>query len=1217
MRRKILLFATGCFALLFILLAAFVLLLPYLVNLEPVRQKVEAFLLQQTGGKVEYQKIDLFYFPRPGVAVRQIRLSVDQKVAGALKSVQVYPEFLPLLKGRLRITRIEIESPDFTIQVPAEHGGVKEKPEDTALKQFKEIIARISGIGPGLRVALNDGRLNLARGPKTVLSFHDIDVTFIGPPGEAKIEVACRSSLWERMSVETTIDPVDLHGHGHVQIARFHPHLLSGLLSSDSPLNVTDSEMNLNIGFETKGQGMLQATLEGSLSKLTFGEGREATAIRGNRLRGAFQMEGERIDISLGELNLEYPRLILSGNFKIDRRQPRILVEAHGRQLEVTSTREVTLRLASKIPVMNTIFDIVREGRIPLVTFRSSGRKMSELDDTDRFSVKGSILDGKISIPVNDVNGNRENLIFEKASGEVVVSKGILEAGSIKAQWKNQPLQGGRLRIGVEGEDAPFHLEVDVETDLSLVPPLLNRLGRDRVLREEMARLRQIEGRAVGRLVMGERLNSIGVKVDIQEMNLVARHERIPYPVTIDRGAFSVDAERLRVRKVTGKVGRSSFSDLTAQLGFEKDSSMEISSGGWVISLDEIYPWLSSLESLKEDLKKIQSVRGEVALSRMKLSGPLTRPGKWEFETAGEMKGLTVSTSLLPEPVAISRGKFNLDQQKITIVDFQTKFLSASLNVSGTLSGYQRGLEGAALSMSGRVTPKDVQWLSDTLGLEPKVQLRSPVGISQAQVSWRKGVDVSLKGDLGVENGPEISLDLLQNADGIEIRRLVVRDKISDASIRLHVKGRAVDLTFSGRLYEKTLDTVLTQFQAQDGWVRGDFRSHIDVDRLALSTAHGRIEVYHLLLPSELGKPTRIDEMTMNARGNHITIERGNIVWSGKRLALSGEMSFSEKTISLDLDLFTESVDLKVDLNPLKEFFNKERKGEEDRNLQLQGALRFKTKSLSYEKFIWSPFYAEILLDPHGAEVVIKEANLCGISIPGSVKITDGDLSLEFRPCVESKEIQSTVSCLFDQELRMTGEFALKGKILAQGKPEELIRSVNGKIEFQAKDGHVYYWLGLVRILEFINATEIYRGKVPILGREGLEFDLFDVRGSFGDGKLRIEEATFDGTTLEMAAKGDIDLMNQQLNLTVLVAPLKTVDRIIKLIPLVREIFAGTLLTIPVTVRGSLKDPTVVPLSPAAIGEEILGIMKRTLRLPFKVIEPFVPRKKEDSSKDW
>jgi hypothetical protein len=43
----------------------------------------------------------------------------------------------------------------------------------------------------------------------------------------------------------------------------------------------------------------------------------------------------------------------------------------------------------------------------------------------------------------------------------------------------------------------------------------------------------------------------------------------------------------------------------------------------------------------------------------------------------------------------------------------------------------------------------------------------------------------------------------------------------------------------------------------------------------------------------------------------------------------------------------------------------------------------------------------------------------------------------------------------------------------------------------------------------------------------------------------------------------------------------------------------------------------VTALSPSAIGDELLAMMKRTLGLPFKVIEPFLPRKKEDRPEEW
>jgi len=1213
MRRKIVFFGAGCFALLLILFVALALLLPYLVNLESTREKIEALLFRQVGGRVEYRKIDLFYFPRPGVEVHQVTVSLDEKVVGTAQSLQVYPELTALFKGKLRVARIEIESPDVTLSFPAERAEVKERPEGTALKELEEIVAVVAAIVPRLKVVLKDGRLNLVKGSQTVFSFSDIQANMTGSPREPKIEITCRSNLWERISAEATINPVDLKGHGHIEIARFHPHLLSGFLSPDSPLKVTDSELNLNISFEAKGQGVFQTALEGSISKLTLQEGSEETVIRGKRFQGAFQMEEGRLDISLGELNLEYPRLILSGKFKTDREQSLLALEVQGREIDVISTREVTLRLAKKIPVMNTIFGIVREGRIPLITFQSQGRRMSDLDDTERFTIQGKILDGKISIPVGEPGGDREDFTLVKAAGEVVISRGILEGRNLRAQWKNQQLQDGKLRVGLEGEDAPLHVEIAVETDLSLLPPLLNRVIKDRTFLEEMARFRQLEGRAKGRLVLGESLKSIEVKVGAQEVNLVARHDQIPYPVIIHGGAVSFEGERLSVGNLSGRVGTSSFSGLTGRIGFGRETSIEISSGNSAISLEEIYPWLSSYESFRGDLKDIQSAKGKVTFSGMRLSGPLMRPGKWDFETAGELEGLIVGTSLLPEPLAVSSGKFNLSPQRITVADLQAKLLSASLNISGTLDDYQRGLERAELSLSGRVTPKYVQWLSNALGLGSRFQLRSPVVISQAQLSWRKGADVALRSDLAVENGPAISLDVLRHSNGIKINSLVIRDGLSDASIGLDVKGRAIDLRFSGRLSEKTMGTIFTQFQSRDGWVRGDFQAHIDVDHPVVLTAHGKMELNHFSLPSEFGRPLEIDEISVNAKGDRVTVERSNFVWGGKPLALSGDVSFSKKRILLNLDLFTESIDVKSELDKVREILNREKKSGKDEGIQVQGTLRIKTKSLLYDRIAWMPFDAEVMFDPHGVEVVIREANLCGISTPGSMKIVNQNFSLDLRPSSKSQELQSTFRCLLDQEMRVKGDFDLKGRIVAQGKPEDLIRSLKGNVELQSKDGHFYYSKGLMRVLEFVNSTEIYRGKLPDPGKEGVDYKLIKIRAAFRDGKLMIEEATLDGPALELVAKGEIDLMNQEMNLMGLVAPLKTVDRIVKLTPVVREIFAGTLITIPVRVHGSLKDPKVTALSPSAIGDEILAMMKRTLGLPFKVIEPLVPRKKEKS----
>jgi hypothetical protein len=560
-------------------------------------------------------------------------------------------------------------------------------------------------------------------------------------------------------------------------------------------------------------------------------------------------------------------------------------------------------------------------------------------------------------------------------------------------------------------------------------------------------------------------------------------------------------------------------------------------------------------------------------------------------------------------------GKFNLHPEKIVFTDLQTRLLNASFQVSGTLYGYQQGLGKADLDFSGRVTPKDLQWVSEALGVKRDIEVRSPIQISKANLNWQRGVDITLKVELAVSNGPKISLDVFRNPQELKINHLVVHDNISDASIGLDVKGQAIDLTFSGSLSERTLDNIFSGYPFHNGWLKGDLRANVLMDQWMQSKFQGRLEADHLSFPWQLEKPLKIDHLSLTGEGNHLSIAEARFAWGEMPFVLSGDVGFSEKRVLFDVALSTE----KVDVDQVTKSLGKEKsaKGARDLpNLRAEGTIRFKSNSLTYGRFTWEPFRANIAVGQNAVEVNIEEAKLCGISTTGVVKVTDQKLSLDVRPVSGGRELESTAKCLLDETVRVTGDFELKGRIFAEAEPKDLLSALKGNLEFKAQDGRIDYLLGLARILEFVNLTEVYKGKIPDMKKEGLSYKHVTEIGFLQDGKLIIKEATLDGPTLQMAAQGEVDLAEGKVDLTVLVAPLRTVDRIINLIPLVRYIFAGGLLSLPVKVSGDLKDPKVTELSPSAIGSELLGMMKRTLGLPFKVIEPLMPRKKEDGSEE-
>jgi hypothetical protein len=1212
-RKKILIWVMGSLVTLFLLAGGFVLLLPRLIDMEPVRQRILLKLSQELGGKVTYESVDLSYFPRPRVMIHQVTLSVPGTVTGKLKSLEISPALLALLRGKMRVSRILAESPDFIIGLPERTKKGEETKAPPPLEEIRDVLSPAFAVMtsnlPNLRVIIKNGRLTLQGKNGPLLSFNGIEARLKGPPGNFEVDMTCGSNLWEKVSIQAEVNPADFRGQGHIDLVNFQLHRLGSTLAPNTPLDIMDSRTNLGISFKIDGIHSLQAEVDGSIPLLVFHGANKDVVIKGKGLKGVFRMEGDRIAISLQELTLDYPRLKLSGKFQIDQKTPAYVLEVEGRQVDVPSTREVALALAGKIPITGTIFTMLRGGQVPSITFQSRGKAMDNLDDTENFSLKGNLRDGMILISGELFGRKGMDIHLESVIANVSISKGMADIKNISARWDKHQLREGTMRVGLEGEDVPFHLEVVADADLPSLPPLLTRFIEEKTFREELDRVHDLMGRAVGKIVLGESTASLNAKVEISEMNLMARYDRIPYPVEIDQGQFSFDGERIGLKDLSGKLGTSSFSGFTAKLGLGKKQDLEILSGAFSLVLGEVHSWFSSADAIKDVLKDIPSLKGVLNLNTVKLGGPISSPGDWRFETAGELRGVEVEARALPWPIAITSGKFMATQKELSLSNFQTKLLEAAFDVSGSLQGYLRGIEKGDLDLRGSMTSENIHQFSSFLDVKSGIFIRSALSVSEGHLSWKKGGSISFKGDVAVKEGPLISLDILRETDRLRVDKLRVKDTASEADMTFDFQGRTLGVTFSGELSEKTLDKIFSGYQFEEGWARGDFRANIDLDQPMQSTAQGKISVHDLTFPWEFKKPLEISEISLDAQENRVSVGLAIFEWGGERFALSGDVTFPNKKINLDIDLSAG----KIDLEKLQEAFATGEKGADKKPAPpVEGIIRLWSESLIFRKYTWAPFIAEITLGDRGVEVNVKKANLCGMDTPGIVKVREKNVSLDVEPFFKGHEIESAFRCLLNHQVRVTGSFEFYGKILTQGRPEDLLNSLQGDFEFHAKDGRIDYLLGLVRILDFLNVMEIYRGKLPDLKKQPLPYDRITIRGTLQKGKLIIKEWTIDGPTLEMTSQGEIDLASQKINLTVLVAPFKTMDRVMKLIPLVSDIFAGTLITIPVKVHGDLKDPKVSPLSASAVGDELLAMMKRTLGLPFKIVDFFLPSEREN-----
>ena len=138
----------------------------------------------------------------------------------------------------------------------------------------------------------------------------------------------------------------------------------------------------------------------------------------------------------------------------------------------------------------------------------------------------------------------------------------------------------------------------------------------------------------------------------------------------------------------------------------------------------------------------------------------------------------------------------------------------------------------------------------------------------------------------------------------------------------------------------------------------------------------------------------------------------------------------------------------------------------------------------------------------------------------------------------------------------------------------------------------------LTKILAILNVTEVLRGKLPDLATEGFAYESIEAYGDIRDGHLQLNQATIHGSAMKIIAQGDVDIVKEQLDLTILVAPLKTADVIVSSIPLLGKLVTGknaTLLAFPFSVKGDLKDPDISALPPTALGSGLLDLLRSIL----------------------
>jgi hypothetical protein len=277
----------------------------------------------------------------------------------------------------------------------------------------------------------------------------------------------------------------------------------------------------------------------------------------------------------------------------------------------------------------------------------------------------------------------------------------------------------------------------------------------------------------------------------------------------------------------------------------------------------------------------------------------------------------------------------------------------------------------------------------------------------------------------------------------------------------------------------------------------------------------------------------------------------------------------------------------------------------------IRGDLRADSSYVTFGRFIFAPAHSVITVDPDWVNMEFTDTRTCDISIPGSLLISRESISFTFTPTAKKETLGYTISCLTGMDVHVTGEYDLTSRFQSHGKGMDILSSLEGRVDFKARNGKIYRYPTLQKILSVLSVLEIFRGRAPDLGGSGFPYNSMALRGDIHKGVFTVEKAYIGGKSIDIIAEGEVDLGKQKVELVVLVAPFSTINWVIRHIPLVGKIMGGTLISIPVRVSGDLKDPDVVFLSPTAVGSRVLRLLENIIKLPVDIISPILPKDKE------
>lgn len=187
----------------------------------------------------------------------------------------------------------------------------------------------------------------------------------------------------------------------------------------------------------------------------------------------------------------------------------------------------------------------------------------------------------------------------------------------------------------------------------------------------------------------------------------------------------------------------------------------------------------------------------------------------------------------------------------------------------------------------------------------------------------------------------------------------------------------------------------------------------------------------------------------------------------------------------------------------------------------------------------------------------------------------------------------------------VTGQLNLQGDITARGETlEEIKRTALGNVRLKLEKGSLRKFNVLSKMFSILNVSQLLKGKLPDMTTEGMPFN--DISGTFAvsDGVLSTQDLFINSDAINISVIGKTDIVKEDLDFTIGVQPLQTVDKVVNRIPVVGWLLTGKdkdFLTVFFEAKGKWANPQVSPIPAKSVAKGMLNTFRRVFELPVRL----------------